>query len=190
MTGRIGNYVGTKKRYYLLSIFLLQAILVLISAALLYTEAIQLESNSSLSIISIMAFAFGSQAAASRPFGVPPITTVVVTSAMVDLFADPQFFAKLSANKGRNQRASFILTFFVFGIIGGLCLKHVSGQFTLLIAGIIKLIGALIFLFAKGKKEEEKAGKEIEPQIAQAENRDHMTPEIIPLDTSNISQNV
>lgn len=112
-----------------------------------------------------MACAFGSQAAASRPFGVTPITTVVVTSAMVDLFADPQFFVKLSANKGRNQRASFILTFFVFGIIGGLCLKHIGGGFTLLIAGIIKIIGAVVFLFAKGtKKEEPERKKEVETE--------------------------
>jgi hypothetical protein len=114
-----------------------------------------------------MALAFGSQAAAGRPLGVPAITTVVVTSAMVDLFADPFLFSSpwnVKA-KGRNQRVAFVVVFFIGGIVGGLGLRGGDGL-PVLLAGCVKVVamGCVVWADGEGKvkgRDVEK-GKETE----------------------------
>ncbi|KAM0750776.1 hypothetical protein T439DRAFT_380638 [Meredithblackwellia eburnea MCA 4105] len=162
VTGQIGHHVipNPKRRYWLLITFFLQSLLIFISAILLYTHTHSfVDTQANLGLLTLLAFAFGSQAAVSRPLASTPITTVVVTSAMFDLWSDKNLFAKLSANKARNQRVAFIVTFFVGGIIGALCLRHVDDAFTVLLAGIIKMVPVGIILLAKGKHAEVKKGK-------------------------------
>ena len=174
VTGQVGHRVGPKRRWWLLFSSSIQVVLIFISSILLYTSTVSTEDISNLGLVVLLAFAFGSQAAAGRPLGVAPITTVVVTSAsksqpkhlitlttndycplVVDLWADKKLFAPLGGNAGRNQRVAFILTFFVGGIVGGLALVHVNAAFVLLLSGIVKTIAGALFLFAKAKPRQE-----------------------------------
>ncbi|KAI5476708.1 DUF1275 domain protein [Pseudohyphozyma bogoriensis] len=151
-TGQLAHRLGIgKRRWYLFIISLFQSIIVLISAILIYTSAITLGQPSDLALISIMSIAFGSQGAAGRLLASTPITTVVVTSAMFDLFADKDLFAPLGKNVARNQRVAFILVFFVGTIVGGATLRHVGVPFTLVLAGIFKFAAVMLFLVAPGK---------------------------------------
>ena len=99
-----------------------------------------------------MAFAFGAQAASGRPLGVPAITTVVVTSAMVDLWADKNLFVGLRKNPGRNQRAAFVVLFFVGGVVGALVLRHAGPPWALVLSAIIKMGAALLLLALPGNE--------------------------------------
>lgn len=144
--------MGPKLRWWLLLTSVTQSLLIFVSSILLYTSAVSTEDRSNLGLVVLLAFTFGSQAAAGRPLGVAPITTVVVTSAMVDLWADKKLFAPLADNTGRNQRIAFILTFFVGGLVGGFALARVNTAFVLLLAGIFKMVAVIPFLIANGKR--------------------------------------
>jgi branched-subunit amino acid transport protein AzlD len=47
-----------------------------------------------LIFIMLISFSFGIQAVTVRPLNIPEITTIVVTSAMVDLWSDKNIFKK------------------------------------------------------------------------------------------------
>lgn len=69
---------GAKSRIYLFSTFLVQALLVLVVAILVLTGVLNIlppESSLQFLIIFPLGIVFGTQAAVSRPFGIPAITT-------------------------------------------------------------------------------------------------------------------
>lgn len=72
---------------------------------------------------------------------------------MGDLLSDPKLFEPLGANPQRNQRAIFILTFFVGSVVGGLILIHTNGPLVLILVGIFKFVGALAFLLVPSFQE-------------------------------------
>lgn len=123
-------------------------------AILLYTNALSLTGSTNLVVIFLLGWSFGSQSVATKFLGVPTIAVQVVTGAMGDLLSDPKLFVPLGANAPRNQRAIFILTFFVGSVVGGLILIHTSGPLVLFLVGVFKLIGALAFLLVPSASEE------------------------------------
>lgn len=139
-------------RLYLFLQFASQALLILLPALLIFNNIVDNTDNLNLGIIVPMAFAFGSQAASGRPLGVPAITTVVVTSAMVDLLADKDLFVGLRKNLGRNQRAGFVVVFFLGGVVGALVLRHVGPPWALILSAIIKMGAALLLLALPGNE--------------------------------------
>lgn len=147
MTGRLAARFGPKVRGYLFLQFASQSLLVLLPALLIFTDVVNTSNPKNLGIIVPMAFAFGAQAASGRPLGVPAITTVVVTSAMVDLFADKNLFVGLSKNVGRNQRAAFVVVFFVGGVVGAAVLRHAGPPWALVLSSIVKMGAAVLLLF-------------------------------------------
>lgn len=75
--------------------------------------------------------------------------SVVVTSCMVDLFADKNLFAR--RNVGRNQRAAFVVVFFLGGLIGAFVLKNAGPPWALVLSSIIKMGAAASLLVVAGK---------------------------------------
>ena len=67
----------------------------------------------------------------------------MVTSAYIDVFADPLLFEK--HNVPRNRRSMFVVSLFVGSLIGGYTYKIQAGV-PLLISGIIKFIVAFSFI--------------------------------------------
>ncbi|KAI5476714.1 hypothetical protein MNV49_007372 [Pseudohyphozyma bogoriensis] len=180
LTGQLSTHVGGKRRWFLFLILCLQSLTFFITAILLYTSVIRLSSESNLALIAVLSLAFGSQGAAGRLLASTPITTVVVTSAMFDLFADPKLFVGLKENTARNHRVAFIGVFFAGTIVGGEVMVHGGGTFTLVLAGLVKLLAAMVLLVVKGKRkeverpsEEEDAGAVREGQWTREEVEAH-----------------
>ena len=69
---------------------------------------------------------------------------------MVDLFADKNLFAL--RNTGRNQRAAFVVVFFVGGVVGALVLRHAGPPWALVLSAIIKMGAALLLLALPGSE--------------------------------------
>lgn len=53
---------------------------------------------------------------------------------MADLLSDPKLFAPLRANVPRNQRALFVVVFFVGAVVGGVVLVRVNAELVLLVS--------------------------------------------------------
>lgn len=97
-----------------------------------------------LGIITLLGFSYGAQGTTARGLDVPQIPTVVITSAMIDLFGDKSIF-KLH-NRPRNRRAVFILAIFFGAFIGGWIDHKVNGALVIGIAAAIKLLSAALVL--------------------------------------------
>ncbi|KAI5475114.1 hypothetical protein MNV49_001913 [Pseudohyphozyma bogoriensis] len=123
VTGLLKTRFGARRRAFLIGEFSFEGILILVCAILLYTNAVDLTQGSKLlAIIALLGYSYGAQSVSTKALGMPTIMVQVVTGAMADLLADPKLFVPLMENKARNQRALFILTFFVGAVLGGLIL--------------------------------------------------------------------
>ena len=74
--------------------------------------------------LALLSFATASQIAAARAWDLSEITTAMATGALVDLFNDPQFFAR--HNRRRNLRAVFFVVL-VLGCVFAAGLKRWLG---------------------------------------------------------------
>lgn len=68
---------------------------------------------------------------------------------MGDLFADPNLFAL--HNTPRNQRAALLVAFFLGSLVAGYALR-VNGELVLVLCGVFKFLGALLFAFVPAAK--------------------------------------
>ncbi|BFZ54191.1 hypothetical protein PYCC9005_001224 [Savitreella phatthalungensis] len=148
VTGQISHRLGPTRRAWVVSAFLIQAILTLIVACLLYGKVVVMleEKDSVLGLLFVLAFCFGGQGVIARGLKVPELPTLVITSAMIDLFNDKNIF-KLN-NRPRNRRVAFILLLFAGAIVGGVTITHVNDATVVLIAAIIKFLATgFVLLF-------------------------------------------
>ena len=148
VSGQIGHRVGPRRRLWVFGAFFAQATLQLLSAIILYCNAVDIVNpdNKALGLLVPLAFAFGAQSTTARGLNVPEIPTVVITSAMVDLFGDKNIFAL--HNRPRNRRAAFIFLIFVGAVIGGVALKFVNPALTIVLSAIVKYLAAgFVLLF-------------------------------------------
>lgn len=148
-SGQVGHLVGTKQRWWVCFTFFWQGMLVLAASIVLWTGGVtgtdvEVLDLKVLSIVCLLSFSYGAQATTARGLGVAEIPTVVVTSAMVDLFGDKNLF-KLH-NRPRNRRAGFIFALFLGGFIGGWIYNKVNAPLTIAIAAVIKFLCALAVL--------------------------------------------
>lgn len=113
VSGRIGFYFGKKHRGYLLCDFAVQSALIYLVAGLYYGDVLKLrDGRTEYAGILLMAISMGSQNVTVKGMGGPPtMPTQVATGAMADFFSDPRLFAPLKANRPRNERFVFVLTF-------------------------------------------------------------------------------
>ncbi|PSR77055.1 duf1275 domain-containing protein [Coniella lustricola] len=176
-TRRIGN----KRKGTLALSFLVQAVLILVSAAVAQSRAVPafalaslgseateaalrtFETNAmSLLPLSLMAFQFGGQIVTSRVLGLNEVPTNVLTSLYCDLLSDPLLFAPARANIKRNRRVVAIVLMVVGAILGAWCQKSRAGMPTALwIAGAVKMCIAAAWLTWKTKAQpvDEKGSK-------------------------------
>ena len=115
--GRLGSIVGDRKRIWLVTTLTMQGILVLIAAILIYAGTVDYLANTDLAVIMLLGVAFGTQGATVRPLKVAEVPSVVVTSAMIDLFRDADLFKR--HNLPRDRRIAFIISLFLGAFIGG-----------------------------------------------------------------------
>lgn len=155
ISGQIGHKVGATKRWWLFTTFFIQGLLAIVSAILLWSNAITDEDiitrqHNVLGLITVLSFGYGAQATTARGLKVPEIPTVVITSAMVDLFGDKNLFKR--ENRPRNRRIAFIICLFMGAFIGGWIHNRVNGALTNCIAGTVKIISAFCIFFFESKE--------------------------------------
>lgn len=135
----------------------LTAAIVLWSGGITEDEIIAL-NNKVLGIICLLGFSYGAQGTTARGLDIPQIPTVVITSAMIDVFGDKNLF-KLD-NRPRNRRVAFILAIFFGAFIGGWIDHKVNGALVIGIAAAIKLLSAGLILFFNSAESQKRAKAE------------------------------
>jgi uncharacterized membrane protein YoaK (UPF0700 family) len=143
--GQLGDRFGRKRRAWLLFTNVLQTLLVYTAAALRMWVAKSNTRPPSWSVISLLAFASGGQVAMARTINVPEITTAMVTSAYIDLLADPDIFEL--KNRSRNRRFFFVCSLLAGSFIGATAYKHVGPAFSLLLSAICKTAICIAIFF-------------------------------------------
>ncbi|CAK7271585.1 hypothetical protein SEPCBS119000_004681 [Sporothrix epigloea] len=164
---------GSEKRKSLLfATGLLQALLLIIAAALAQAQVVPAFADRRLSTVAesatrtiqandfvilcplaLLAFGFGGQIYTSRVLGYGEVPTNVLTSLYCDLFSDPKLFAPLRTNAKRNRRIAAAVLTIVGGISGGWLQRSQGGMPSALwIAAAIKLSISLAWLVWPSKK--------------------------------------
>ncbi|TKA69544.1 hypothetical protein B0A55_06561 [Friedmanniomyces simplex] len=120
---RYHRYLGSRKRWVMVSAYILQ-IIMMIAAALMVTLGPVTGPAGRVSIwisipIALIAFQAAGQAVTSRVLGYSGLTGVVLTSIYCDLFSDPKLFAPLRENVERNRRATAALCVALGALLGG-----------------------------------------------------------------------
>ncbi len=98
ITGRLALQFGAKNRIYLLSTFVVQALVLQIFAILILTQTISLDpidSHFQLLIVFPLAIVFGAQVAISRPFSLPAIPTGMFNYLLTPPMYYRRFFPQL-----------------------------------------------------------------------------------------------
>lgn len=142
--GQIGNLLGPRRRLWLLANNFLQTILVCTATALRWKYPTADGTPGSLVVLSLLAFASGSQIALARSVNVPEITTAMVTSAYIDLIIDPHMLAV--KNHRRNRRFFFIVNLLLGSFVGAVAYRYVGASLSLLLSSICKIIITGAFL--------------------------------------------
>lgn len=174
---RVGPAGASQQRKVILfaSCFL-QAVLVIIAAALAQAAVIPAFADARLSTlaesavreaqandfvvlcpIALLAFQFGGQIYTSRVLGYGEVPTNVLTSLYCDLFSDPKLFAPIRTNAKRNRRVAAAVLTLVGGIAGGWLQRSRAGMpGALWVAAALKLAIAVAWLVWPSKKKVEK----------------------------------
>lgn len=121
---RYHRYFGGKKRWVIVSSYILQLIMILVSAVMVSVGPRETPQDP-ITIwvvipIALVAFQASGQAVISRVLKYGSLTSVVLTSIYCDLFSDEKFFAGLTQNVERNRRAAAPVLLLIGAIFGGL----------------------------------------------------------------------
>ncbi|KAL9119082.1 MAG: hypothetical protein Q9187_004363 [Circinaria calcarea] len=144
---RYCRLLGPLRRSTLFSSFLIQAVFIIVSAALVEVGTIDGEVNVAFRTImwleeipiAMLSFQSAGQMVTSRNLGLNEIPTVVLTSVLCDFASDPGLGKK--DNVRRNRRALAFVLILVGAIVGGWIAKALGGMESVMwIAGGIKLL--------------------------------------------------
>lgn len=107
--------------------------------------------------VGLLAFQFGGQVVASRVLGFNEVPTSVLTSLYCDLLSDPRLFARIGTNEKRDRRVLAMLMLLGGGIVGAWLQRSDAGMPPAIwIAGGLKLVVAVSWLFWRSKRVEER----------------------------------
>jgi hypothetical protein len=125
-----------KSRGTLFTSFLLQALCIVIAAALVQAHVVVSPVGTTvrsrhhvdfkeLIPLAFLAFQSGGQIVVSRLLAFNEVPTTVLTSVYCDLMMDQKFFAR--DNVKRNRRAASVICFLIGGIVGGWVSRSAAG---------------------------------------------------------------
>ncbi|KAJ5152991.1 uncharacterized protein N7482_009469 [Penicillium canariense] len=153
--GQLGNYVGVRRRLWLLISNLIQTTLVFCALIIQYSWPIRRDGPAAMAVIACLAFSGGAQVAMSRSLKMTEITTAMATAAFIDVVVDPKL-GKLR-NRLRNRRVMFLVMLTAGCFVGAFAQREVGSHFPLLLCAIGKVMVSGAFLFNRPivKEEEE-----------------------------------
>ena len=156
------RFLGPLKRGTVATSFLLQAIIILVTAGIIQGGVVDGSLNNrtndinwrQLLPIALLSFQAAGQIVGSRILNLSEIPTVVLTSILHDISTDPQLMVSLKKNVKRNRRIGAFIGILVGAVAGGF-ISEATGrmQIPLWIAGVLKLVIVAAWMTWPAKKE-------------------------------------
>lgn len=166
LAGQLGNLVGRRRRAWQVAVQALQVLGVLGSAwaASVHGDVgPRSEGPYGRLALGLLGVSCGAQVAAARAWGVPEISTVMATTAWVDLLADPRVLCW--ENRGRNRRAAFLVVLVGGSVAGAFLREAIGGSGVVVVSAVVKGVVVVGLLVAPGEgvgggeKEEGRDGR-------------------------------
>jgi uncharacterized membrane protein YoaK (UPF0700 family) len=160
VAGQIGNYVGPRRRAWLIITSLIQTMMVWVAVIIQYTTKRERSGSYTFAVLALLAFSASAQVAMARGLKITEITTAMATAAYVDFLVDPKIFSL--HNRGRNRRIAFLLMLGSGSFAGAYANKAVSSAFSLLISAVLKTVALITLFFNKPMNANELEAKQQE----------------------------
>ena len=152
--------MGALRRSTVVLSFLIQAILTLVSAALVQARVVPNNAGDLLPDnlivllpLALLALQSAGQIIVSRMLGYGELTSVVLTSAYCDLLFDQEVLtAPLKENVKRNRRVASMVMMLAGAISGGFLTRDDNIALALWIAGAMKMMITITWMFWKSKE--------------------------------------
>ncbi|KAJ8589452.1 hypothetical protein M405DRAFT_881592 [Rhizopogon salebrosus TDB-379] len=142
LSGQIGHAFGHRRRWWMILSSFIQAMFVLIPAALLYTGSLSISPLHAPLLLFLLATSAGFQVAMARNLGVNEIPTAMLTSPFIDFLTDRHLFAG-SWNDGklmgRNRRLCYISAIWGGAFLGAIMHRYWGSKEVILMVGCMKL---------------------------------------------------
>jgi uncharacterized membrane protein YoaK (UPF0700 family) len=151
LTGQLSHIIGPRCRLWLIICNFIQSCLVFAAAAIQYVHGTDLDGDTALYVIGLLAFASGSQVVQSRSLAMTEISTAMATAAWVDLLIDPNLFS-IHRNRPRERRAAFLISLFVGSIVGVLIFRSAGSPTAVVVSASGKLLVTVMYLFNEAEK--------------------------------------
>jgi Protein of unknown function (DUF1275) len=156
---RLARLLGPLRRSTMCSSFLFQASLCFISGVLVVSDVVPDDAGNRLPgncivllPLGLLSFQSAGQIVASRMLAYNELPTVVLTSTYCDLMLDPALFtASMKETSKRNRRFVSAIALLLGAALGGILTRGGSIADALWIAGIVKVIMAVIWIFWRGE---------------------------------------
>ncbi|EOD49813.1 uncharacterized protein LTHEOB_3473 [Neofusicoccum parvum] len=153
--GHFNNFIGKKRRGWLIFVNAWQTLLVIAACAIRKVSVDRfgiLDEESpdpyAVASIALLAFASGGQISLALSVGLAEINTTMVTGAMVMLAHDKKVLHK--HNPGRNRKLFFIGSILGGSFVGAVANRYAHSALSLLLVSICKVVVTLMFLCNRG----------------------------------------
>ncbi|WWC58572.1 uncharacterized protein I303_101115 [Kwoniella dejecticola CBS 10117] len=162
--GHIGNFIGVRRRIWLLMNVSAQIIFLILATIFLSSvgpEQTRLGEKHEWVIISLFAIMSGAQVASARQASIQEIPTAPMTSSYVDLVSDKYLFSGFTNKnaRGRNRRLAYIMAMIIGSFIGGIMHKYAGSWVVVVVAIGFKLIVLALMCVAPAEVKEKKKEK-------------------------------
>lgn len=142
--GRLMRHFGARTRPWLSTALGIEVVLLVALSILAGTGVCHYHDNTKLVLIGGMAIAFGVQHSTARQFGIPELTTTVLTSTIVGLGVD----SRLAGGTGSREKLRYSVVFTMFcGAVLGATLTRAVVAPVLALAAAVVCTSWLIFRF-------------------------------------------
>jgi uncharacterized membrane protein YoaK (UPF0700 family) len=146
VSGRLFRHFGERTRRWITTVLATEIVLLVALWILAGTGVLRYHDNTKLITIGLLAVTFGLQHSSARQFGIPELSTTVLTSTIVSLGLD----SRLAGGTGARQKLRFsvVFTMCVGAFLGATMSRYVVAPVFALTAAVIA-VSTLIFRFGR-----------------------------------------
>lgn len=158
LTGQLSHIIGPRKRWWLMLCNLIQTGLVFGAAGIQYQYGVHESGTTALVVVSLLAFAAGSQVVQSRSLAMTEISTAMATAAWVDLMIDQKLF--VMKNRPRTRRVAFLIALVAGALVGAAVYRQVGSAAAIMVSAAGKLLVTVMYLFTNAERDGEESKRD------------------------------